>query len=405
MVDELAEHLGRSVVVNDPAVRMICGSRHFGDEDEVRIRAVLQRDAGADVVRYVLAQGVARWHEPHFIQGNDALSLKSRLCVPLHGPGSLVGLLMVIDPDHTLTTAEIDHIGRASRGVAAQLYSDFLSNDPTYLKRQTALRELLGTDGTARRSAVTYFDEHGILARADHVAVTAITVATNPVGSDSPVDIALRTVIETVARTRSRSWEMAVDTDRAVLLQLKDQPFERDALRDQGTRIVTELSRLLGPASRSAVGIGTQNGGREQAWLASKHADIAARAAKRKPQGDGTVVLWDELGVDGVLLQLPNDALVWSTVPEQVQALAEHDGSNKLLDTARTFLDHGGSISRTASALHMHRTSLYYRLDQIKAITRLDLDNGRDRLLLHVGLCLLDLIPSAPRSEHDSVKT
>ena len=31
MVDELAETLTRSVVVDDPQVLMICSSRHFGD--------------------------------------------------------------------------------------------------------------------------------------------------------------------------------------------------------------------------------------------------------------------------------------------------------------------------------------------------------------------------------------
>ena len=36
MVDELGEALGRSVVIDDPAVRLICSSRHFGDEDKVR---------------------------------------------------------------------------------------------------------------------------------------------------------------------------------------------------------------------------------------------------------------------------------------------------------------------------------------------------------------------------------
>ena len=61
LVDDLADELQRSVVVNDPVVRMLCTSRHFGDEDEVRVRAVLQRDAGPDVSRYVLDQGVARW--------------------------------------------------------------------------------------------------------------------------------------------------------------------------------------------------------------------------------------------------------------------------------------------------------------------------------------------------------
>ncbi|MCX6463444.1 MAG: alpha/beta hydrolase [Pseudonocardiales bacterium] len=49
VVDELAERLGRSVVVNDPLVRPLCSSRHFGDADPVRIRAILQRDPGDEV--------------------------------------------------------------------------------------------------------------------------------------------------------------------------------------------------------------------------------------------------------------------------------------------------------------------------------------------------------------------
>jgi hypothetical protein len=404
MVDALAEQLGRSVVVNDPAVRIVCASRHYGDEDEVRIRAVLQRDAGAEVGRFVLAQGVARWHEPHVLEGDEALGLKSRLCVPLHGPGWLMGILMVIDADHTLTSAEVEQIDKVSHDIAGQMYSDFLANDPTYLERQQALRALLGRDGNARRSAVDYFDEHGSLADAEHVAITAIVVA-SPAQADTPVDVALRVVIGTVARARSRSWEVFVDNDRAVLLQLRDQQFDSAGLRDQGARIVAELGRLLGPASHSAIGICTNDRGRDDAWLTRRHADVAVRAATRRARGDDAVVFWDDLGVDGILLQLPNDSLVWSTVPEPVQALAERGGSNKLLHTARAFLDHGGSISRTASALHMHRTSLYYRLDQIKAITGLDLDDGSDRLLLHVGLRLLDLLPSGADSTPHYDKT
>ncbi|MGW3232678.1 PucR family transcriptional regulator, partial [Kitasatospora sp. NPDC001095] len=42
LVDGLAEELGRSVVLDDPLVRMICASRHFGDEDRVRVRTLLQ---------------------------------------------------------------------------------------------------------------------------------------------------------------------------------------------------------------------------------------------------------------------------------------------------------------------------------------------------------------------------
>ena len=48
-------------------------------------------------------------------------------------------------------------------------------------------------------------------------------------------------------------------------------------------------------------------------------------------------------------------------------------------------------MPRTAAALHLHRTSLYYRLGQIRTLTGLDLDDGRTRFQLQLGLYLEDL--------------
>lgn len=50
------------------------------------------------------------------------------------------------------------------------------------------------------------------------------------------------------------------------------------------------------------------------------------------------------------------------------------------------FLDCAGQASRTAAALGVHRQTLYYRLSRIQQLTGLDLNDGEDRLLLHMTL-------------------
>ncbi|MEV6489526.1 helix-turn-helix domain-containing protein [Actinoplanes sp. NPDC051633] len=40
----------------------------------------------------------------------------------------------------------------------------------------------------------------------------------------------------------------------------------------------------------------------------------------------------------------------------------------------------------------MHRTTLYYRLRQVRELTGLDLDDGRTRLTLHLGLTAAEII-------------
>ncbi|GAA2552435.1 helix-turn-helix domain-containing protein [Pseudonocardia hydrocarbonoxydans] len=71
-----------------------------------------------------------------------------------------------------------------------------------------------------------------------------------------------------------------------------------------------------------------------------------------------------------------------------LRALAAHDPGDRLRETLAVYLDEAGSAPRTAKALALHRTSLYHRLRRIEEITGMDLSDGRDRLVLHLGLRL-----------------
>jgi DNA-binding PucR family transcriptional regulator len=47
-----------------------------------------------------------------------------------------------------------------------------------------------------------------------------------------------------------------------------------------------------------------------------------------------------------------------------------------LLLTARAVLEHSGNISAAAAELHVHRTTLHYRLERIDALIGVDIRNG-----------------------------
>ena len=64
LVDALAARLGRSVTIDDPALRLLAASRHFGDQDAVRVTSLLDREMPGANRAHVLAQGVARWTGP-----------------------------------------------------------------------------------------------------------------------------------------------------------------------------------------------------------------------------------------------------------------------------------------------------------------------------------------------------
>ncbi|MEU8525791.1 MULTISPECIES: PucR family transcriptional regulator [Streptomyces] len=390
LVDELAERLGRSVAVDDPLVRMVCTSRHFGDEDPVRIGTLLQGRADNAAIRYVLAQGVTQWSRAGFIDGRDDLGLLPRYVVPLRERGHLLGLLMVVAPGKALEERETRAIARAADAMAAQMYGEHIAADTRKADERDLVLELVGADVAARTAARRRGRELGLLGAAEHVLVTVVQLgcATELVRHS---EAALWGALEGFRQTRSAQGLMAIGRERATLLQLRVRPPGADEVASQSARILDELRTFLGPSADPVIGVGGRQAGLDHAWTSYEQALVAARAARRLPSlkraGD-----WEALGELAVLLQLPEHALNASLVPEPLRTLTEAHGGDRLRDTLRCFLEHAGSIPKTADTLGIHRTSLYYRLRQIQEITGLDLDDGAHRLTLHLGLRVGELL-------------
>ncbi|MFC0601665.1 PucR family transcriptional regulator [Streptomyces palmae] len=393
LVDELAEKLGRSVAVADPLVRMVSTSRHFGDEDPVRIRTLLHGCADNAAIRHVLAHGVTQWSRPGFIDGRDDLGLLPRYVVPLRERGHLLGLLIVIEPEMALGDQETEAIARAAEAMAAQLYVEHIATDPRRTDERNLVLELVGTDVAARTAARRRAVELGLLGEAEHVLVTLVQLSRGP----EPVrqsEAALRGVLEGFRQTPSAQGLLAVDQERAILLQLREGPCGPDQVAAQCARILDELRTFLHPSAAPVIGVGGRHPGLHHAWTSYEQALVAARAARRLPSLKG-IGDWDLLGDLTVFLQLPEHTLNASLVPKPLRTLAEADGGDRLRDTLRCFLEHAGSISRAAEAMRLHRTSLHYRLRQIQEITGLDLDNGAHRLTLHLGLRIEELLTAS----------
>ncbi|MCE0768060.1 helix-turn-helix domain-containing protein [Pseudonocardia kujensis] len=397
VVDELADELGRSVVVNDPVVRMLVTSRHFGDEDEVRVRAVLQRDAGAEVARHVLDQGVAGWSRAGVVPERPDLGLRPRLCVPVRHGGELLGLLMVIDADRSLTGSQVRRTEEVAAVAAALLARDEQPEEDR-AARDRLVAGLLGDDVPDRGEAVSAAAAAGLPADA---AQAVVTVLLAPGSARPEVATALRVVLDSAAHRHPHRSLAALAPGGGTLVQVG---AHLDPAEVVGTaeRMVAAAGRLLGgpagpdgrggPDRTSGVvaGVGGVVAGLRAASRSGRQARAAARGARAVP-GLGPVACWEALGPYGFLLQLPDEVLGPDLVPEPVVRLLRHRSAPRLVETLRAFLDHGGSMPRTAEALHLHRTSLYYRLERIAEITGLDLQDGGNRLLLHTGLLVAEL--------------
>ena len=129
-----------------------------------------------------------------------------------------------------------------------------------------------------------------------------------------------------------------------------------------------------------AAGLGEPRTGLAELGTVWQEASAAARAALAEPRL-GPVAEWSLIGPYRLLTSLSPQ-----TVHDSAVAPLLSPAQQELARTAEVYLDCAGQAGRTAAELGIHRQTLYYRLSRVEQLTGLDLDDGEDRLLLHMAL-------------------
>lgn len=98
-----------------------------------------------------------------------------------------------------------------------------------------------------------------------------------------------------------------------------------------------------------------------------------------------------DLRLRGLVSLIRTDPRVQAFAETELAGLLAHRAKHgdDAFDLLRTFLQLGGNKTELAKALHMSRPTLYARLDALKRIVGVDLDDAESRTSLHVALLVL----------------
>jgi sugar diacid utilization regulator len=400
LVDDLAERLQRSVVIDDVQLNLLYSSPHFGDEDAVRVDSMLKRRTGSKAIGHVLAQGVVTWTRPGLIPPNDDLGLRARVCVPVRWQGELIAFIMVIDADGTLTTAETSQISTVAEVVAPLLVTELQGGEDT---AEQTVRDLVSQDGALRRRALAEVSASDV--SDDPGSVTAITLSVKYDAAEASlahIAVALRSALMLPRPTGTQFQMHAVEDHGGVVVIGGPRPLTPATARTHAQRMLARVADLSSGRFKAVAGIGPAVAGLHLAHETAELANLAARAAEIGLVDEAA--RWEDLGPYGPLLRIPSSQLGRQALPAEVQRLLDIDRDGQLVATLRAFLDSAASAPVASAALQIHRTTLYYRLSRIEELLGIDLTDGRTRLSLHLGLVLLELIPE-PSTPVGSLRT
>jgi len=349
--------LGRSVAVDFPTGRLVACSRHFGDEDSVRIQVVLGRQLDPDAARYLRSFGIMDAVDPMTIPPSPELGMQGRVCYPLRSLGLLLGFLWLIDDPvndpggvaRRATPALVAYLPR----VAAALEEQSRLSHRTE-RAVAALREVLRGDVTEPP------EDLFVCSPMRHDHHVRVFVATHP---DAPI----RLNKEPLLSVSGRTVRVVVVTAAARLQTATTTAHDRG-------RVPVAASSLGTPDRLRAMVT--------EAFLAA----VAVTAFAAPPSALAPGVAWDDLGALTLLLRYANDHPDEAATSALIERLSQ--GSTTPRETAEVFLDLGGDRTAAAKALYIHRSTLHYRLSQLEKVTGLDLSSGLDRLTIHTAIKL-----------------
>ena len=126
---------------------------------------------------------------------------------------------------------------------------------------------------------------------------------------------------------------------------------------------------------------------------------VAALRLGKKSQSMIWCYRFDDYLLEYILSQSSHQISPELLVSSRLDALINYDRENKteLYRTLQVYLEHERNSLQTAKTLFIHRSSLVYRLERIQKITKIDLDNPRNRLLLQI--CFLLIQEKEPASD------
>lgn len=116
---------------------------------------------------------------------------------------------------------------------------------------------------------------------------------------------------------------------------------------------------------------------------------VSALRLGKKSQSMAWCYHFDAYLLEYMLSQISHQISPELLVSSRLDALQNYDRKNntELYHTLKVYLEHERNSLQTARELFIHRSSLTYRLERIQKLTKVDLDNPKDRLLLQ--LCFL----------------
>ena len=379
LAEMLAELVGHSISIENDNFEAIA-NKNIAEVDSARRYTILHGRTNPQLIEALEVEYLPRIREslrPVQLPVMPELGLEmERLLAPIVVHGEIYGYMWIIADVHALSPIDMMAIEiGATVAALLMLYQETLQTAEASLKGSLMAQLIEGNGGRQ-----TILSDQSLRYGVDLRLPWRLLLVSIQNGQPPTATRAYRAINQVLSQNEAHAVA-AQFAGQVVILVQADQAVE--------TIAGALMERLVQGSDDVIIGISSAFEGADQVSTAHQQGNEVLEIGQRI-NSDQSIFWFDELGYIHTLYHAGAASLSQNAqVPILRQLLEERQAD--LFKTLETYLDAGGNSVQTADALHIHRSTLNYRLTRIREICDVDLSSPSTRLNLQIALKLMRL--------------
>lgn len=379
LAEMLADLVGHSISIENDRFEAIA-NKNIAEVDSARRYTILHGRTNPQLIEALEGEYLPKIRESlrpvHLpVMPNVGLEME-RLLSPIVVQGEIYGYMWIIADVHALSPIDMMAIEiGATVAALLMLYQESLHAAEASLKGNL-VAQLIEGDGNRQTILSDQSLRYGVdLRQSYQLMLIGLRHAQPP-----QVNSVYRNVNQILAQTK-RDAVAAQFAGQVVVLIQANQDIDSLA-----ANLAARLSRSDGDMR---IGISAVFSGADKVGAAHQQCNEVLEIVQRL-RSQKQIHRFDDLGYIHTLYQAGRPSLDHNShVPILRQLLEEKQAD--LFRTLETYLDAGGNSVQTAESLHIHRSTLNYRLARVREICKVDLSSPGARINLQIALKLIQL--------------
>lgn len=329
----------------------------------------------------------------------------SRWIIPIFSSETFYGQVFIWDTEGNISRRNLAMVENATSLIALNSSRKLSVYENENKHKIEFIEDLLSDNESDKQRAIEKAAYFGF----NHGNIYSVVIAkTNELNLDvkmtpnnsrilKQLEAKLITVVRRINRLYSGQILHALKTDRLIFLLGFDYTTTAEKIRESTDQFAEQILYLLkqeGLLQRITIGIGRPYDNYRE--LSSSYREASRALQKLELSATQNIAHFEDLGIYRILshelIQPDIIQFAYEVLGDLLQY--DRDRDSDLLGTLRTYLECGRNVKRVSEVMFTHYNTVIYRLQRIREIAGIDLDDADTMLNMHIAIKILEVLDS-----------